>query len=281
MGHTIRGELEGIIPDSLLDRVPSSFDILGSRRKAVAIIEVPEELSSYRGEIGDAITRVHKNVESVLERTSKRRGKYRTRELEVIYGEKDTEVIHKESGCLFKLDPQRVYFSARESTERERIVQRTSPGEDILVMFSGVGPFPICITKKVKGTKATAIEINHDAHNYCVENIHLNKVSDYVTPILGDVRDICPSLGKRYHRTLMPLPKGAYEFLDVAIPTVRCGGVLHLYHWAPEEDLWTEGEELVYGAVDRIGRKAEVLDRVKISQYSPRVYKIRLDVMVE
>lgn len=281
MGHTIRGELEGIVPESLIDYVPSSFDILGSRKKAVAIIEIPDELYNYREKIGEAITRVHKNVESVIERASKRQGKYRVRELEVIYGDPDTEVIHKESGCLFKLDPQLVYFSPRESTERERITEKTRPGEDVLVMFSGVGPFPIFITKKVEGTSATAIELNPDAHNYCIENIHLNKVAEYVNPILGDVRDICPSLGKRYDRTLMPLPKGAHEFLDVAIPTLKNEGVLHFYHWAPEEDLWTEGEGLVHRAADKLGREAKVLNRKKLSQYSPRVYKIRLDVRIK
>jgi tRNA (guanine37-N1)-methyltransferase len=265
----------------MLDYVPRSFDILGSRDKAVAIIDIPEELDDYRAEVGIAITRVHGNVESVLSRESGREGRFRVRDLEVIYGDTDTEVIHKESGCRLKLDPQVTYFSPRESTERERIVSKVESGEDILVMFSGIGPLPICITKKVADTTATAIELNPWAHRYCIENIELNKVKGKVNAILGDVREVCPSFKKDFDRVLMPLPKGAYKYLDVAIPTLKRGGVIHFYHWAPEEDLWSEGERLIDNASRMLRREATIIDRQTVSQYSPRVYKIRLDARID
>ena len=150
-------------------------------------------------------------------------------------------------------------------------------GEDVLVMFSGVGPLPIRIAKRLKNVHITAVELNPHAHNYCVENIHLNRVADRIEAIRGDVREVCPGLGRLYDRIVMPLPRGAYVFLDVAVPLLKDGGVLHLYHWAPEGDLFSETEELITEAFKAEGKNAEFVGRVKVSQYSPRTWKIRVD----
>ncbi len=280
MSNTIRQHLKDKVPEDLLSSIPSSFDVLGSRSGAVAVIEIPEELSSYEKEIAEAIQAVHGNVRSVLSKDSGREGEYRLRSLRLIAGDPGTEVIHKESGCRFKLDPRVTYFSTRESTERERIVEMVQPGEDVLVMFSGISPIAICVAKRHPDAMVTAIEINPEAHRYAVENVKLNKVADRVKPILGDVREVCPSLNTVFDRVLMPLPKGAHMFLDVAIPMVKPGGALHLYHWAPEDDLFTEAQRLVTEAADEAGRRAEFIGGEKVSLYSPRVYKVRVDMLI-
>lgn len=280
MRNTIKQHLKGKVPEDLLPSVPSSFDILGSRSGAVAVIEIPDELASFEKNIAAAIQAVHRNVKSVLSKDSGREGEYRLRSLRLIAGDPDTEVIHKESGCSFKLDPRITYFSTRESTERERIAEMVRPGEDVLVMFSGVSPIAICIAKRHPDVAITAIEINSDAHRYAVENVKLNKVTDRVKPILGDVCDVCPSLNTVFDRVLMPLPKGAYMYLGVAMSMVKPGGVLHFYHWAPEDDLYSEAERLVVEAAAEAGRRAEFVGGVKVSLYSPRVYKVRVDMVV-
>lgn len=280
MRNNIRQHLKETVPEDLLTRVPSSFDILGSRSGAVAVIEVPDELASFEREIAAAVQAVHKNIKSVLCKDSGREGEYRLRSLRLIAGDPDTEVIHKESGCSFKLDPQVTYFSTRESTERERLAETVRPGEDVLVMFSGVSPIAVCIAKRHPDVTITAIEINPGAHGYAVENVKLNKVADRVTPILGDARDVCLSLNKVFDRVLMPLPKGAHMFLDVAVSMVKPGGVLHFYHWAPEDDLYSEAQRLVVKAATEAGRRAEFVGGVKVSLYSPRVYKVRIDMVI-
>lgn len=280
MSNTIRQQLKDKVPEGLLSSAPSSFDILGSRSGAVAVIEIPDELEAYETEIAEAIQAVHKNVRSVLSKDSRREGEYRLRSLRLIAGDSDTEVVHKESGCRFKLDPRVTYFSTRESTERERIVEKVRPDEDILVMFSGISPISICIAKRHPSVTVTAVEINPEAHRYAVENVRFNKVADRVKLILGDVREVCPSLNIVFDRVLMPLPKGAHRFLDVAVPMVKPGGVLQLYHWAPEDDLFSEAHRLVAEAADEAGRRAEFVDGEKVSLYSPRVYKVRVDMVI-
>lgn len=280
MKHDVRSELAGIIPEPLMGLVPRSFDVIGSRGRSVAIVEVPEELSQYEVELAKAIMRVHRNVVSVLSKGSERTGEFRVREMRIIYGDPDTVVLHRESGCVFKVDPMKAYFSPRESTERDRISAQVKDGENVLVMFSGVGPFAIRIARRHPGATITAVELNPYAHNLCVENISLNKVNGRVKAILGDVREVCPRLGEKFDRILMPLPKGAHQFLDVAVAYIKGGGVLHFYHWAPASSLFVEAERLVAGAAAARGRSTQILDEVKVSQYSPRVWKVCLDIAV-
>jgi len=280
MSRDLRGELRGHIPEGKIDLVTRSFDIYGSKQKAVAVLEVPEELREFEGLIAQAVMKVNKNVTSVLVKESDRTGKYRTRELKLVAGDSDTEVLHRESGCVFRLDPRTVYFSPRESSERERLSSAVRDGEEVLVMFSGIGPLPIRIAKRCKDVRVTAVELNPYAHNYCVENIHLNRVSESIEAIKGDVREVCPGLGRLYDRIMMPLPRGAYEFLDVAVPLMKDGGILHMYHWAPGEELYSKAEELIVKAAEATGKKAEFVGRAKVSQYSPRTWKIRVDTRV-
>jgi len=279
--NDLKSNLRGKLSNDLIGIVPSSFDIIGSKGEAVAIIEIPEELEKYDSVVAETLMHVHKNVKSVLAKKSERYGELRLRDYRLVLGDPDTEVIHKESGCRFKLDPKVTYFSTRESSERERICKQITGPEDVLVMFSGVGPFPICIAKHNPETRCVAIELNAEAHNYCVENIRLNKLGDRVTAIQGDVREVCPTLITQFDRVLTPLPKGAHLFLDVTVPMVKSGGILHFYHWAPDDDPYSDAFILVQDAVSEFDRKCEFKGGVKVAKYSPGVSKIRIDVLID
>jgi tRNA (guanine37-N1)-methyltransferase len=279
--NTLKVHLRGKLSDEIIEQVPSSFDVLGSKGEAVAIIEIPDEIQEYESVIAETLMEIHKNVKSVLAKSSERYGELRLRDYRLIAGDPDTEIIHKESGCRFKLDPCVTYFSARESSERERICSQITGPEDVLVMFSGIGPFPICIAKHNKEANCTGVELNEDAHKYCLENIKLNKVQDRVTAILGDVREVCPSLGKQYDRVLMPLPKGAYLFLNITVPLVKPGGILHFYHWASNDDPYSDAFKLVESAASEYNRKCVFREGVRVSKYSPGISKVRIDVQID
>lgn len=280
--RNLREALKNMLSPNELLLVPKSFDIIGSKEKAVAVLELPEELKAHQQRIAQTLTQIHKNIKSVLIKDSKRRGVYRLREYALVYGEENTEVIHKEHGCSFKLDPRKVYFSPREVTERLRLATQVQPDETVLVMFSGIGPLPILIAKKQPHVKKVyAIELSLDAHRYCVENVHFNKVERKVFPVLGDVTEVCPKLKVEFNRVLMPLPMDAHRFLALAISCVTDGGLLHFYHWAPEEDLFSEAEELVSTAAQKLERKIEVNKRVKVLPYAPRMWKVRIDMKIQ
>ena len=191
------------------------------------------------------------------------------------------EVSHLGVGDGAREHPEAaIGVDVRDALLPERVADAVKDGEEILVMFSGIGPLPICIAKKHRHVRATAVELNPVAHNYCVENIHLNKVADRVKAIRGDVREVSKNIDTTYDRILMPLPKGAYKFLDVAVPLLRDRAILHFYHWAPDEDPFTEAERLVAKAVKSQKRRAEFIRRVKVSQYSPRFWKVRVDARI-
>ena len=66
MKKTIKAYLQDRVPADLINHVPSSFDILGSKGGSVAIIEIPEELGEYHAVIAEAVQHVHRSVKSVL-----------------------------------------------------------------------------------------------------------------------------------------------------------------------------------------------------------------------
>jgi len=278
---SLKDELRGILSEKELKKLVKSFDIIGSREKAVAIIEIPEELKSKEKIIGKAIMKIHKNVRSVLKQTSPRKGKLRLRKYKLILGDKNTEVLHKESGCKFLLDPRKVYFSVRESAERLRIAEKVRDGEKILVMFGGVAPFPIVIAKKKNVEKIYSVELNPKAHKYAIKNVILNKVGNKVIPFFGDVREICPLLGERFDRILMPLPEKAYEYLDLAFSCSKKGTIIHLYGISEEKNLFKDLEEKIIPIAKKLGIKYKVTEKRKVLPYGPRKWKVCLEILVQ
>src|SRR3989338_9146687 len=111
---TLKDLLIGKLSEKELATVPSAFEIIGNKEKAVAVIEILDSTKKRKRIIAQAIMEHHKNIKSVLEKISARAGIFRTRKYRLIAGDRDTAVIHKESGCLFKLDIRKTYFSPIE-----------------------------------------------------------------------------------------------------------------------------------------------------------------------
>ena len=258
-----------------------SFEVIGSREKAVAIVEIPEELERRKVEIAKEIMERHKNVKSVLKKASERKGIYRIRKFELILGEKNTEVIHKEFGCRLKLDPTKVYFSPREGTERARIASQVKPGETIMLMFAGIGAYAVIIAKKqLRIDKIICVEINPEAFKYMQENIRLNKLQEKIIPILGDVREKCVEWFGKCDRVIMPLPHEAINFLDIAISCLKKkGGFIHLYLIEKEEKADERAKSIVKNLEKKIGKKVKFNLR-KVLPYAPRVFKYCLDIEI-
>ncbi|MBD3155792.1 MAG: methyltransferase [Candidatus Aenigmarchaeota archaeon] len=258
--------------------IPSSYDILGSREKAIAIIEDMENPK----EAAEHIMKEHKNVESVLMKLSERKGLQRKREYKLIIGNPDTEVIHKENYCRLKLDPRKTYFSGRESTERLRIAEKIEGGETVLVMFAGIGPFSILIAKKQPEVeRIPSIEINPEAVKYMKENIKLNKVEGKVIPILGDVNEKSPDWFDQCDRIIMPLPHKAKDYLGLTGKCLKSdGGVIHLYIIESEENVEGETKNLIGNFQEKTAYKINYKIH-KVLPYAPGVYKYCVDIQAK
>lgn len=204
-----------------------SYDIVGD----IAIVRVHEILKPKAHVIAEAIMKTHKRVKTVLLQTSPIFGEFRLRDLQWIAGENKTETIHREFGCLFKVDLKQVYFSPRLSHERMRIAKIARPNEVVINLFAGVGCFSIIMAKFSKIDKVYSIDINPTAVRYMRENVELNKVEGRVILIVGDAKEVAEKRLKNLaDRVLMPLPEKAYKYLDQALIALkRSGGYVHYY----------------------------------------------------
>lgn len=270
----LKEALKDELTDEELANLVTSFEVIGD----VAIIEVPEELESKRELIGETLMDLNSHVRSVLREVSERRGEFRTRDYEVIAGDENTETVHREYGCRFKLDPRKVYFSEREGTERQRIAERVDEDEVIMTMFAGVGPFPIVIARQKDVRKIYAVELNPEGYSYLEENVRLNKMEDVIEPIQGDVRDICPEYFGQCDRVLMPLPKDSESFLNLAIKCLKPeGGTVHYYSWSHEDNLYQDEEKNLEKAAIENDMEVRFLNERKVLPYAPGVWKVCID----
>lgn len=252
-----------------------SFEIIGE----IAIVEIPEERRDERS-IARDIMRNHPRVRTVLRKTGEREGTLRLRRFKTIIGSV-TETIHKEHGCMFVLDPTKVFFSPRESTERERITNMVKKKEDVMVFFSGVGPYCVIIAKKAGVRSVHGIEMNPDAHMYAVENARINKVGDIFVPIMGDVKEKSRKFFGGMDRVIMPLPKEGYRFLHQAIKCIKPkGGVVHFYYIEHENELWKSSVPLVKRAAEKAGRRVRIVKKRKVLPYGPGSWKVCIDFSV-
>ncbi|MFB5633141.1 MAG: class I SAM-dependent methyltransferase family protein, partial [Nitrosopumilus sp.] len=144
----LKKSLENILSPKESEELISAFDQIGE----IIIVRIPESLLSKKKIIGEALLNDVKIVRSVFYQASAVEGDFRTRNLEIIAGEDNTETEYREFGCKFIVDVENAFFSPRLSTERDRIANLIQEGEVMTNMFAGVGMFSIIAAKKKKCT---------------------------------------------------------------------------------------------------------------------------------
>lgn len=272
----IREILEKRFKENELKDIKGSFDIIGD----VAILEIPDSLSHREKDVVDALLEIHPNIRTVYKKEGEREGVYRLRDFKLIHGE-EKETEHKEHGIRIRLDVRKVYFSPREGTERQRIARQVKANETVMVMFAGAGPYAIAIAKQQPRVKKVyAIEINPDAYKYMVENVRINRLGHKVVPILGDVETECEKYFGKCDRVVMPLPKGAYEYLRLAVNCLKKGGGhIHYYFWSSEDGIG-EIKEIVEVDIKEEKREIKQMKIYKVSEYRPKILKFCIEMQV-
>lgn len=227
MKNDLKTALKDKLPPEELALVYKSYDVIGD----VAVIRVPERLFPLSGTIAEALVMQHRHVKAVWRQSSPVSGDFRLRELEWVAGEKKSETVHTEHGCLFKVDVKECYFSPRLGFERLRIANLVGDGEVVVNMFAGVGCYSITIAKHSRVARVYSIDINPVAVRYMRENVLLNKVVGKVVPVEGDAEmSIKNGLRGVADRVLMPLPERAFQYLHSALSAVKPeGGWVHYY----------------------------------------------------
>jgi tRNA (guanine37-N1)-methyltransferase len=173
-----------------------------------------------------------------------------------------------EYGHRFTIDLAVAYFSARLSTERQRILAQVQEDEIILDMFAGVGPF--AITLATRAGFVVASDINPKAVGLMVENIALNRIKN-VLPVLSDARRLAGIFLWRFDRIVMNLPLSGTEFLQDAFTLCKPGGIIHFYSLVS-----SEGEHS--GVIRELG--GEIENEHIVRSYSPGQWHAVYDVRV-
>jgi len=272
----LKKSLENILSSKESEELISAFDQIGS----IIIVRIPDSLLHKKKIIGETLLNEVKIVRSVFYQSSAVEGNFRTRNLEILAGEDNTETEYKEFGCRFIVDVKNAFFSPRLSTERERITKLTQDGEVLTNMFAGVGMFSIMVAKKKKCT-VYSLDLNPTASKLCERNIVLNKLAGKVISINGDASKIIEArLIDKSDRTLTLLPERSDEFLESAIKTTKSGGIIHYYshmHADKKSDAGRLSEEH-YLKITPV--KSEILDSKIVRAVGPRYYQTVVDVKI-
>ena len=221
--------------DQLLKSLPNGFEIVGK----IAHMNLRDQYLKYKYFIGQLILDKNPSISTVINKVGKIDNVYRTYEMEILAGEENYNVEHKEGNVKFQFDLRKTYWSSRLQNERDRVLKLLEKNQVLCDAFCGVGPLALRACKK--GVKVYANDLNPDAYEYLNNNIKLNKLNkgNYVIKTYNmDAREFIKSLVNlsKYNKDededngdkifpedlhidhfYMNLPKDAIEFMDVFV----------------------------------------------------------------
>ncbi len=272
----LKQAMSGVLTEIEMGELYGAFDQIGE----IIILRIPESLLLKKKMIGKVLLEKVKTAKSVFYQSSPVEGEYRIRQLELLAGEDSTQTEYKEHGCRFKVDVEKIFFSPRLSTERQRIADLISDGETVINMFGGIGMFSIVAAKK-KNCHVYNIDINPVAVELCSKNILLNKLKGRVESIEGDAAEsIEKRLSGKGDRVLMLLPERSDEFVDSAIRACKDEGIIHYYchiHSDKKNDVPTLASTHFLATTNV---KSVVLGSKIVRPVGPRFYQAVVDAAI-
>ncbi len=251
------------------------YDVVGD----IAIVSIDEGFTAKELDVAEAILAGNGRIKVVAKRVGYYGGEFRTMSLEILAGENRKETEVKEFGVRLLVNVETVYYSIRSGNERKRIASLVTPGEAVLVLFSGVAPFPLMIARYSKAGSIVGIEKNPQAHAYAVANLARNKKQTNIRLYLGDVQEVVPGLATTFDRVVMPLPTRGEDYLSCALPSLKAGGLLHFYDMQSMDRL-AESVAKVDRACRAAHRRLVSSTVTRCGHCSPNTYRICVDAMI-
>lgn len=260
------------VPERLRPLLPTSFDVVGS----IIVVKLPKDLERYAREVGAALLAAHKAARTVLLDRGVE-GEERVRRVEPIAGEPTTVTEHVEYGLRFRVDLARAYFSPRLAGEHHRVAGLVEPGEVLLDLFAGVGPFAIHAARTGKPRLCHAVDANPDAARLLEDNVHLNRVADRVRVIVGDADEAARGLAGQCDRVVMNLPQSAHGHWEAALAACKPEATIHYHRILGPKEVEAHATMLAERA-RRAGFEARLAGRREVRAYSPGRGHWALDV---
>ena len=253
------------------------YDLIGR----IAIVKFSKEIKTAgKKKFANKLLKENKSIKTVVEKVGKFRGRLRKQETRFVAGEKTKEALHKENGCVFRLNVDKVYFSPRLSNERKEISEKIKKNDIVLVMFAGVGPFPIVIAKNSPAKMVYSNEINRDANKYAKLNIELNNLKDRVFLLTGDAKRVIEKNKKRrFDVIVMPRPRLKETFLKEAFSLSKKGTRIFYYDFCKEDEIPLVLEKIKLEA-KKARKKIKVLKTKVAGEIAPYIIRVRVDFRV-
>lgn len=270
----IKKLLSNEIPSELICCLPDKWEKIGD----VLTVKLNESLRKYQEKIGERYAEIL-HCKTVLNDVGGISGTYRKPKVEILYGSKNTETIHKENGIRYKLDLQKIMFSSGNMDERKRMANISNKNETVVDLFAGIGYFTIPMAVYSKPKKIFSCEINPIAYEYLCKNIVLNHVTSVVKPLLGDNRSMAPK--NIADRVIMGYIDDTYRFLPTAIDCLKNGtGIIHYHDVFPNELIPEKSLKFVQEISKKYDTNAKLLKYNYIKSYAPGVSHVVFDIKI-
>jgi tRNA G37 N-methylase Trm5/tRNA(Phe) wybutosine-synthesizing methylase Tyw3 len=240
---------------------PRSFDVIGDIA-VINALDVDDECQ--RRKIGETIMKKNKAIKLVVARESILKDSQRapgSEGMAYVAGFDRSPLIttHCEFGIKCVVDLEKVFFSPRMAAERLRICQQVSRGEDVLVLFSGVGIDAFHIVGRTEAKSVLAIDMNKVAMECAArgkrmlernKSVKVPAAADRLELMEGDVLAVLPTLKQGYYdRVLAPRPKegakdgdlsdgaGGMVFLRAILPVLKPEANIHWFDFVADHEV--------------------------------------------
>ena len=262
------------IPSEVVCYLPDKWEKIGD----VLIIKLSDELKNYKGIIGKIYAKTF-HCKTVLQDIGGISGIYRKPTVDIIYGSKNTETIHKENRIKYKLDLQKIMFSSGNIDERKRMANISNENETVVDLFAGIGYFSLPIAVYSKPRKIYSCEINPIAYKYLCKNIVLNHVTSVIKPLFGDNRKKAPK--NVANRVLMGYIDNTHRFLPAAINCLKnCRGVIHYHDVFPNKLVQEKIKRIIKEITKKYDTKTKLLKYKNIKSYAPGINHVVVDILI-
>lgn len=203
--HETVDVMRSILPENLHGEIPVGFNTAGhvgelnpfillqkafkERRNKnlqlqIAHLNIRGQYLPYKTIIAQVIMDKNPIIRTVINKVDNvgTESEYRTFSYEVLAGPDDMLVEVSEAGCVFKFDYSKVYWNTKLGTEHQRLVSLFKPGEVVIDLMAGIGPFAVPAGKK--GVFVWANDKNPESYKYLAEIIKRNKVGSVSSSII-------------------------------------------------------------------------------------------------
>lgn len=271
----IVAQLNTVLSDEQLMNLPSKWEKIGD----VLILRFEKDLQSMEEEVAKVYATVL-SCKSVLKEEGGVSGLFREPNVSLIYGNEDTITVHKENNVLFTLDPKQIMFSSGNMDERKRMAELVTSGEVVVDLFAGIGYFSLPIAVHSYPKKVYSCEINPIAFSFLKKNIRVNKVSERVTPLFGNNREVAPR--DIADRVIMGYFNDTSKYLSVALDCLHDQkGIIHFHDTFPDKTVPDVPFRYIQQAAETVKRRAHVHHVQHVKSFAPGISHYVFDVLIE